>query len=126
MTSKKTFITHLQDSPTSKFLSGQTEERGEHLNTPEPEARTEDELKKTAQQDEPAKEVKTETNQRKKEVKGQRFSLLLTNTQREQLDKIAIVRGVSVNELISIYINDGIRASRDDLDKWERIKEVLG
>ena len=126
MANKKTFINHLQDSPTSKFLSGQTEERGERLETSEPEARTESELKETAQQDEPAKEVKAVTNPRKKEVKGQRFSLLLTNTQREQLDKIAIVRGVSVNELISIYINEGITASKDDLDKWERIKEVLG
>lgn len=125
MANKKTFINHLQDSPTSKFLSGQTEERGERLETSEPEARTESELKETAQ-DAPKTEAKAESKPRKAETKGQRFSLLLTNTQREQLNKIAIVKGVSVNELISIYINDGIRASRDDLDKWERIKEVLG
>ena len=121
MTSKKTFVTHLQDSPTSKFLSGQPEERGEQLETSEPK---ETESKPKEQQESPT--VPAETKARKPETKGQRFSLLLTNTQREQLNKIAIVKNVSVNELISLFINEGIRASEDDLKKWEKIKEVLG
>ena len=51
---------------------------------------------------------------------------MLTIPQRESLEHIAIVKGVSINELIGQFINDGINNNKDDLEKWEKLKEVLG
>lgn len=135
MASKKTFLNDLETSPTAKFISTANQELTEvkeEIEQPNGEkvligqtAFNLEQPKATSNQDTP----KPKGNINKKDVnqvKGQRFSLLLTIPQRESLEHIAIVKGVSINELIGQFINDGINNNKDDLEKWEKLKEVLG
>ena len=135
MASKKTFLNDLETSPTAKFISTANQELTEvkeEIEQPNGEkvligqtAFNLEQPKATSNQDTP----KPKGNVNKKDVnqvKGQRFSLLLTIPQRESLEHIAIVKGVSINELIGQFINDGINNNKDDLEKWEKLKEVLG
>lgn len=121
MASKKTFTSNLETSPVTKFITGNQDITNQKL-TEQP---------KPVQPKEPVNTDQTETKPRtnKKDVnqvRGQRFSLLLTIPQRENLEHIAVVKGISINELIGQFIDEGISNSTDELSKWEQIKEVLG
>ena len=126
MANKKTCTDNLDTSPVNKFIT-----RGNQ------NIQTTTEKLKEQPQPETAKEradVNTDQNRatphrNKKavnEVRGERFSLLLTIPQRESLEHIARVRSISINGLIGQFIDEGISNSKTDLEKWEKIKEVLG
>ena len=105
---KKTF-SGLLDTPASKYLSGPSM-AAEQTEAPAPQLANYSRPK-------PAPD--------KKDVKAQRFSLLLTARQREELNKLAIVKGSSINELIGQFINAGLETSADDLAKYDEIIEVM-
>lgn len=114
----------LEESPTTKYISAvnpEIKEEKETVNTPTGKLTIGQRAFSLNQ------EQTKKPNERKStdEKRQQRFSLLLTISQRETLEHIAYVKGVSINELIGQFINRGIANSKNELDKWERIQEVL-
>lgn len=74
-----------------------------------------------------ARATERQTKKRRTESrKTAHTSVLITAEQKSTLEKLAIVKRVSVNELIGRFIDEGIKRSKEDLKKWDQIKEVLG
>lgn len=117
MESKKSFLNDLEPSPAEKYISTANQETAETKETPKVEQPTIDQ------------KFKPIGNRNKKDpntLRGQRFSLLLTIPQREKLERLALVTGVSMNELIGMFIDEGLEKNKDTLEKYEKLKEVLG
>ena len=126
MANKKTFTDNLDTSPVNKFIT-----RGNQNIQTTTEKLREQPQPETAKEraDVNADQNRATPHRNKKavnEVRGERFSLLLTIPQRESLEHIARVRSISINGLIGQFIDEGISNSKTDLEKWEKIKEVLG
>ena len=135
MASKKTFLNDLETSPTAKYISTVNQdikEVREEIEKPNGEKLLIGQQAFTLEQPGTSATEKQPDNKQhpnKKgvnEKRGERFSLLLTIPQRESLEHIATVKGVSINELIGQFINTGIENSKTELEKWEQLKEVLG
>ena len=117
MESKKSFLNDLETSPAAKYISTANQETAEIKETP------------TAEQPTASQRLKPIGNRNKKDpntLRGQRFSLLLTIPQRENLERLALVTGMSMNELIGMFIDEGLEKNKDTLEKYEKLKEALG
>lgn len=126
---RKTFVDDLDTNPTNKFISTANQdytEVKEEVETPDGNKLT---IGQTAFNLDQTETPKRKGNTNKKDInekRSTRFSLLLTIPQYEALERIKTVRGMSLNGLISEFIDEGIKNSKEDLEKWEKIKEVLG
>ena len=121
MESKKSFLNDLETSPAAKYISTANQETAEIKETPKAE--------QPAINLDQTEKPKRKGNTNKKdinEIKGTRFSLLLTIPQYKALERIKTVRNTSFNGLISEFIDEGIKNSKEDLEKYEKLKEVLG
>ena len=127
MAKKKDFTKDLERSPATKFISvvnNDVVEEKEEITQPNGETIAVDQVKLNL--DQQPQEQKKSLKKDPKEVRKKHFNLMITEPQYEMLNKIAIGYNISINELINRYIDDGIKNSKDALEKYEKLKELLG
>ena len=123
MASKKTFAQDIaaRISPAEKFLTGQPQE-AEPLTTERETIKGPDGKPVDIEQ---VAFTLSEHNTGKKILRSVTTSIAISEQQRETLRHLAIVKNITVNELLNRFIDKGIEDSAEDLQKWEKIKEVL-
>ena len=74
----------------------------------------------------PAKATEQKKKKRPAEsLKTARINAMVTEEAKKKLERLAMVKRISVSELIVRFIDDGLKREKADLQKWEQIKEFL-
>lgn len=71
------------------------------------------------------KPAQAKATKQAKENKTARLGVSVTPEQKRKVEGLAIIQNVSVSELLGRFIDDGLNRHKEELNKWEQIKELI-
>lgn len=115
---KDAIAKQMDSNPAERYLS-----QGPNI-TEETQTTASGEIKQLKIDIEPAP-AKAKATAPGKENKTARLGVSVTPEQKKKVEGLAIIENVSVSELISRFIDDGLEKHKEELKKWDQIKEYI-